>query len=354
MTTNGPTSFSSQLPSPSQSLPPLHQPVPPQGPVSFSPIPSPVRTSLPSPLKEDSSVVPTANGGRQPPHFVSFPETSGGFDPTHQDSQMNSSILSSYRSLPTPVSSDDLNTTSQSLPDVPSSSTDQPPPHPPDDEKPLSEPKKNPLDFLDVFGKGSGPPTLSTNDATTQSDHTHSTTPRATEVITASITSPLLASNLPVIPQPQSLPQPVNSHPPSLAAISPATNSSPLFHPSPQLEGMLVKQQDTINTQTRQLEEQKAQLQHQYQLIESQKSELGQVLVQHKLQEEKTSSSNNQAMLMQLLQQQQEMFAQQQSQLDKMNQLGEMQRKEHSDTMSRLQQSLTQEQLRVQNLQGYR
>ena len=122
---------------------------------------------------------------------------------------------------------------------------------------------------------------------------------------------------------------------------------------SSHLENILVRQQETIQKQTIQLDEQKEQLKSQTVVIEELRKEMERLRIQQSIQDkEKTASSSNQAMLMKLLQQQQGLFTQQQSQMDKISKEGEARRQQNTDTEMRLRDALAQEQFQNQSLQS--
>ena len=117
------------------------------------------------------------------------------------------------------------------------------------------------------------------------------------------------------------------------------------------LENLCLQQQETIQSQTKQIEEQKSQIQQQSKTLEEQRKELERYRLTQQLQEkDKVASSSNQSMLVNLLKQQQELFKTQQEQMDKLNQESEAKRSQHSELEMKLRDGLAQEQLQNQAL----
>ncbi|XP_019849415.1 PREDICTED: tyrosine-protein phosphatase non-receptor type 23-like isoform X1 [Amphimedon queenslandica] len=139
--------------------------------------------------------------------------------------------------------------------------------------------------------------------------------------------------------------------PPPPLSITSLQPSKELRSTPSHLENLCLQQQETIQTQAKQIEEQKFQLQQQSKTLEEQRKELERYHLSHQLQEkDKIASSSNQSMLVNLLKQQQELFKTQQEQMDKLSHESEAKRSQHSELEMKLRDALAQEQLQNQAL----
>lgn len=116
--------------------------------------------------------------------------------------------------------------------------------------------------------------------------------------------------------------------------------------------------QQSVDDKTREIEQNKATVADQKSQLENYKQQLlilqqqlSQVsFQQHKQEQEKATASGQQAVLMQLLQQQQGMFSQQQAQIEKLSKATELHRLERVDTENKHKQALSVEQERIAGL----
>ena len=208
--------------------------------------------------------------------------------------------------------------------------------------------KPSPLDTMDVFAlTGTGRHLTSRTLATPSFNELDSSnTAPTTHIPSTSFVS------LPIAPIPPPLSVTTLTHAvPSITTPvetgQPFSNYSSTSH----LEKLLMQQQETIQIQTKQLDEQKDQLKTQTRLFEEQRKEIEQFRLHQRLQEkDKATTSGNQSMLMNLLQQQQGIFTQQQSQMDKLTQEGEARRQRNTDVEMKLRDAFAQEQFQNQSL----